>query len=313
MRGASRIAWQLNSRLRLRSSPGKATRPTSFAVTVSRSRRRSTPVMNCSATAGSRRVGFGAGWRESLERSRLFELTRGRFPRWRAGPLRTLLCGFTAADVCGCRARARTPATPSDGGDLRIRDRRSDAAYRARRRPARAAARRAAPRHLLRGRPVPSAARAPGPLGPAMVAAVPDAPASRLRIDAGRHLRDGPDGRGRQLLLRARPRRRRRPLCPHLLPDRRPRAWSLLRIRHGLSASGYGAGLGPRAPRFTCLRITNETNPTRWLGVAVDRRRCRGHVSRHRDPRSGDCLHRPERIPPRLAGGLEPLGERPRR
>src|SRR5216684_3257012 len=44
---------------------------------------------------------------------------------------------------------------------------------------------------------------------------------------------------------------------------------------------------------------------------AVDRRRCRSHVSRHRDPRLGDCLHRTEHLSPRLVGGMEPLGDRP--
>lgn len=53
----------------------------------------------------------------------------------------------------------------------------------------------------------------------------------RVRIDAGRHLRPGSDSGRRQLLLRARSRRSRRPVCPRLLCDRRPGAWPRLRLR----------------------------------------------------------------------------------
>src|SRR5216684_6133396 len=234
MRGASRIAWQLNSSLRSMRSPGKARTPKSFVATGSRFHPRSTSVINCSATAGFLKAEFGAGWPESRERARLLELARCRLPRRRARPVRTLLCRVSVADLCWCSSRTRTLATAGDGGDLRRRHCFGDAADRARRRTSRAAPRRATPRHLLLGRLVLGAAGAPGALGPALVAAVPDAAASRFRIDAGGHFRPRPDGGRRQLVLRARARWSRGPICPCLICDGRPGPWPRLRLRHGL-------------------------------------------------------------------------------
>src|SRR5712692_8020937 len=254
MRGASLIVWQLKSSLKFVSSPGTVRRPISFVATGSRFRPRSTPVINCSATAGSLRVGSGASWPESRERARLLELARCRLPRWRARPVRTLLRRVAAADVRRCSARARTPAAARDRGDLRGRHCFGDAADRARCRPSRAAVRRAAPRHLLRGRVVSGAAGAASGLRPALATAVPDAAASCVRIDAGRHIRPRSDGGCRQLLLRARARWSRGPICPCLICDRRPGAWPRLRLRHGLPAPRHGAGLGSCAPRRIWLR-----------------------------------------------------------
>src|SRR5712692_2687258 len=270
MRGASRIDWPLNSRLRSRSLPGKARKPTSFAVTVFRFRPRSTPVTNCSATAGSLRAGFGAAWPESHERARLLELADCSFPGRRAGPIRSLLCRVAVAYIRRCSARARPPAAAGDGSNLRSWHCRRDAADRARRWLARAVARRAAPRRLLCGRTVLGATRAPGALRPAVGAAVSNAAPSRFWIDARRHLCPGPDGRSRKLLLRARAGRRGRPICPRLLRDRGAGAWPRVRLWHGLPALGGCAGLESSPPGFAWLRITNGPHPASGLVAAVD-------------------------------------------
>src|SRR2546422_3094871 len=48
------------------------------------------------------------------------------------------------------------------------------------------------------------------------------------------------------------------------------------------------------------------------MGVALDGRRCRRHVSHHRDPRIAHRLHRSDALPAWMVGGVEPLGNGPR-